>query len=229
MQPYFFPYLGYFHLINLVDKWIVFDTVQYLRHSWGNRNRILHPNSGWQYITVPLVKHTRGTPIKEIITSEKTDWRSRIIRQLDHYKNEALNFKETIQLVEDCLFVDEIYLSRLNTSIIDELCKRLDITFNHCFLSEMNIEIGPIENPGDWALIISKSLGADEYINSPGGAHLFDRRKFEQAGIKITIQDYQNVEYQCGSYEYIPALSIIDVLMWNPIDKIKKHLDCTFS
>ena len=66
MQPYFFPYLGYFDLIHSVDKWVVFDTPQYIRHGWVNRNRILHPESDWQYIIVPLKKHPRNTPIKEI-------------------------------------------------------------------------------------------------------------------------------------------------------------------
>ena len=74
MQPYFFPYLGYFDLINRVDKWIVFDTPQYIRHGWVNRNRILHPHQGWQYIVVPLKKHDRDTSINQIETADPTEW-----------------------------------------------------------------------------------------------------------------------------------------------------------
>ena len=66
MQPYFFPYPGYFALIAQVDRWVVFDTPQYMRHGWVNRNRILHPGSGWQYIVAPLVKHRRSTSIRDI-------------------------------------------------------------------------------------------------------------------------------------------------------------------
>ena len=65
MQPYFFPYLGYFDLINSTDRWIVFDTVQYIRHGWINRNRILHPNEGWQYIIVPIMKAKREETMPE--------------------------------------------------------------------------------------------------------------------------------------------------------------------
>ena len=86
MQPYFFPYLGYFHLINSVDEWIIFDTPQYIRHGWVNRNRILHPKSGWLYITVPLVKHPQNTPINEIKIANQKDWKRLILAQLNHYK-----------------------------------------------------------------------------------------------------------------------------------------------
>ena len=71
MQPYFFPYLGYFDLINRTDRWIVFDTAQYIRHGWVNRNRILHSDSEWQYILVPLKKHSRKAAIKDIAVTIK--------------------------------------------------------------------------------------------------------------------------------------------------------------
>jgi len=85
MQPYFFPYLGHFDLIYKTDRWIVFDTPQYIRQGWVNRNRILGPNSGWQYITVPTRKHHRDNPIRDILVKEGKDWRERVCRQLEHY------------------------------------------------------------------------------------------------------------------------------------------------
>ena len=84
MQPYFFPYLGYFDLINRCDKWIVFDTPQYIRHGWINRNRILHPQQGWQYIIVPVKKHKRDTPINQIEIVPPALWSPRILGQLMH-------------------------------------------------------------------------------------------------------------------------------------------------
>ncbi|MBN2466493.1 WbqC family protein, partial [candidate division WOR-3 bacterium] len=86
MQPYFFPYLGYFDLIYRTDRWVVFDTAQYIRHGWVNRNRILHPSSGWQYITAPLRQHHRDTPISGVLVKEGRDWRDRVCGQLVHYK-----------------------------------------------------------------------------------------------------------------------------------------------
>ena len=76
MQPYFFPYLGYFDLINYSNRWIIFDTVQYIRHGWINRNRILKPGEDWQYISVPLVKHQREILIKDVEISANQDWKN---------------------------------------------------------------------------------------------------------------------------------------------------------
>ena len=78
MQPYFFPYLGYFDLIYSSDRWIVFDTVQYIRRGWINRNRILHPEEGWQYIIVPRKKHGTQTAIKDVEVSTAPKWPRRI-------------------------------------------------------------------------------------------------------------------------------------------------------
>jgi hypothetical protein len=228
MQPYFFPYLGHFHLINSVEKWVVFDTAQYIRHGWVNRNRILHPKSGWQYVTVPVAKHSRDTAIKDIQISFNEDWKEKILGQLRHYQKQAPFYDETISFVEDCLSVNESSLARLNVSILDKVCSRLDVKFSYSYFSEMRLELGPIEGPGDWAFLISQAMRATEYINPPGGAHLFDPRRFEDAGIKLRVQRFVNMEYTCGRYDFVPDLSIIDHFMWNPREKIKDHLQCTF-
>lgn len=225
MQPYFFPYLGYFDLINCVDKWVVFDTAQYIRHGWVNRNRILHPKSGWQYIIVALKKHSRTTPIKEIEISDGMDWKSRILGQIMHYKKQAPFFEETIDFVEICLSNDETSLSRLNGSVLKKVCEKLNIQFDLNYFSEMDIELNPIESPGDWALRISEAIGANEYVNPPGGAHLFDAAKFEDKGIRLTIREFKNFEYSCRRKEFIPGLSIIDVFMWNSCSEIKDYVN----
>jgi hypothetical protein len=217
--------LGYFDLINSVDKWVVFDTAQYIRHGWVNRNRILHPKSGWQYIIVPLKKHSRNTPISEIEISRGMDWKSRILGQIMHYKKQAPLFEEMIGFVETCLSDGDTTLSRLNVSILGKVCERLEIQFDYNYFSEMDIELAPIEDPGDWALGISEAMGASEYVNPPGGMSLFDARKFADKGIKLTIREFKNFEYPCGRHKFIPGLSIIDVFMWNSLCKIKEYLD----
>jgi len=224
MQPYFFPYLGYFDVINCVDKWIVFDTAQYIRHGWINRNRILHPKEGWQYIIVPLKKHSRETAIKDVRIANDQRWKERIVGQLQHYRKKAPYFTETMSLVEDCLSLEEDSISRLNVFILDKVCAYLGIHFDYSFFSEMSLELGPVEGPGDWALRISEAMGAKEYVNPPG-ANFFDERKFRNAGIRLTIRKLPPFEYSCRGYEFIPNLSIIDVLMWNEPEKIKSYLD----
>ena len=108
MQPYFFPALGYFDLMRTTDRWILFDTVQYRRHSWLNRNRILHPASGWQYVSAPLKKHHRDTLIRDVEVREGDEWKRRIVGQLAHYKKRAPYYARTVEWVEDALDTDTL-------------------------------------------------------------------------------------------------------------------------
>ena len=225
MQPYFFPYLGYFDVINCVDKWIVFDTVQYIRRGWINRNRILHPKEGWQYVIVPLRKHSRETAIKDVKIANDQPWKERIIGQLQHYRKKAPFFTQTMSLVEDCLSFEDDFISKMNVFILDKVCAHLGIRFDYEFFSEMDLEIGPVEGPGDWALRICEAMGAEEYVNPSGGINIYKEDKFADAGIRLTIRKLPPLEYTCRGYEFIPNLSIIDVLMWNEPEKIKSYLD----
>lgn len=225
MQPYFFPYLGYFDLINYSNRWIIFDTVQYIRHGWINRNRILKPSGDWQYVSVPLQKHRREILIKDVEISANRDWKTRLAAQLQHYKKKAPYFCETYQLVEECLAVEERSISRLNAAILEKVCRHLGIQFEYEHLSRMKLELEPVKEPGEWALRISDKLGAKEYVNPSGAAAIFDASKFNELGIKLTIRRLPALEYECQGYDFIPHLSIIDVLMWNSPDKVKAYLD----
>ncbi len=224
MQPYFFPYVGYFDLIDYADRWIVFDPVQYIRHGWINRNRILHPKEGWQYVTVPLRKHARETPIKDVEVNDDLPWREKIAGQLQHYRKRAPYFRETLALVEDCLALRESAIGRLNAGILAKLCTHLGIEFSFRVFSDMDLALGPIQGPGDWALEIATALGAHEYVNPPGGEAIFDRQAFAARGIELTIRRLPTLEYACRGYGFEPGLSIIDVLMWNTPGQVRQFL-----
>lgn len=224
MQPYFFPYLGYFDLINCSDRWIVFDNVQYIRHGWINRNRILHSSKGWSYIIVP-VKFSRDTLIQGVNIVDDGKWKKRILGQLQHYKAKAPYYRETVRLIEDCFSFDDALISQFNVFTLKKVCAYLGIQFNYSIFSEMKLEIGTIEDPGDWALRISQSLGAEKYINPPGGESIFDKNKFESSNIKLEIRRLPPLIYECSGYEFVENLSIIDVLMWNRPEEIKRYLD----
>ena len=225
MQPYFFPYLGYFDLIHYSTRWVVFDTVQYIRHGWVNRNRILHPEKGWQYITVPLAKHSRETLIQDVRVSNDDSWRGRILGQLQHYRKKAPFYHDVYELVQECLSIPERSLSRLNVLIIERLCSFLGIRFDYAFFSDMELALGPVTEPGDWALRISEELGAEEYVNPPGGEHLFDKSKFAESGILLTIREFPIFYYNCNGYLFEPHLSLIDGLMWNPAATVTQFFE----
>jgi hypothetical protein len=225
MQPYFFPYLGYFDLINRVDRWIVFDIPQYMREGWVNRNRVLHACKEWQYITVPVKKHSRETPINQIEAVEFPDWRHTVVNQFTHYRGRAPYYRETLALLDDCLAGNEQNLSRLNIHCLGKVCRYLGIPWNPEIFSEINLPLGPVRKAADWALRISEAVGANEYLNPPGGAALYDPELFARHGIRLNLQEDFNYKYDCGSYTYVPKLSVLDVLMWVSPSEIKAHLD----
>lgn len=224
MQPYFLPYLGYYSLIKHTDKWIVFDPVQYIRHGWIERNRILKPGEGWQYIGVPLVKHNRDTLIKDIKIRVAEDWKNKIFRQLDHYKK-APFYKETIAILNESFAINTDSITALNTHILNITCKYLQIPFTYSIFSEMNINIEPVTDAGEWALHISKALNASEYINPPGGVELFEEEKFKVAGISLKFLQINLHEYSQRRQVFEPGLSIVDVMMFNSAEAINEMLN----
>ena len=209
MQPYFFPYLGYFDLINRSDRWIVFDTAQYIQQGWINRNRVLHPIEGWRYIIAPVRKHLHTAAIGEIVVDDTALWRKRLPRQLGHYRN-APFFAEVMRLVEDGLADPEPHIARLNVNLLDRICQYLSIEFDYEFLSAMNLDLQGVRRPGDWGLQVSRALGASEYVNATGGGSLFDPEAFRDAGIKLTVVEPVTFNYDCNGFRFEPHLSIID-------------------
>ena len=176
MQPYFFPYLGYYSLIKHTDRWIVFDTPQFIRHGWIERNRILKPKDGWQYIKVPLLKYKRETPIKEIIINNDINWKDKILAQLTHYKKRAPFYLDTIKLLEEIFVYKTKSITKLNVNILKKTCEYLNINFNYDIFSEMDLEIITPKVPDEWALNICRALNADKYFNLPGGVEFFECR-----------------------------------------------------
>lgn len=224
MQPYFFPYIGYWQLIHAADCFVLFDDAQYMRHGWVNRNRILKPGGGWQYILVPLKKHGMTDSIKTIQADSTKRWKELIIRQLDHYKKKAPHYIEVSAIVSEALSgVNDHRISAINRTVIEKICDNLEIETTIVTSSEMNFTYSDVSEPGEWALRISEQLGASEYINPAGGADLFDPEKFTRSNIKLSFLNSHDIVYdQFGLFE--PDLSIIDVLMFNGIDGTKDIL-----
>jgi hypothetical protein len=226
MQPYFFPYLGYFSLIKHTDRWILFDTVQYIRHGWINRNRILKQNDGWLYIKVPLQKHERDTLIKDIQASENEDWRQKILSQIVIYKKKAPHYWPVRKLLESCFeFSETNSITHLNQHYLQQVCNYLDIPFDCQIFSEMDLDIGAVDAPDEWALRISQALGADEYWNPEGGDDFFDRDKYAAGGVKLQFLKSGLPEYDQQRPNFENGLSMIDVLMWNDQEQVHRFLD----
>ena len=226
MQPYFFPYLGYFSLIKNTDRFILFDIVQFIRHGWIERNRILKPQNGWQYISVALIKHSRDTKIKDIKINNEVDWKDKILRQLEHYKKIAPFYKNTIDIVKIALDINTDSIVELNENILKTICEYINIEINLDIFSRMDLSIDKVNAPDEWALNICKALGnVDEYWNPEGGIEFFDRDKYEKSGIKLNFLKINLESYSQKRKEFQSGLSIIDVMMFNEPKKINMMLD----
>lgn len=225
MQPYFFPYIGYWQLIHSADCFVLFDDVQYMRHGWVNRNRILKPGGGWQYILVPLKKHTVNDPIRDIQAHPDKEWKELIIRQLAHYKKFARYFDETSEIVSDALLCNkEQSITAINLAVMKKLGACLGIKSEIIVSSEQRFDYTNVGDAGEWALRISEQMGASEYINPISGATLFNQEKFSSSNIRLSfLRSHEIVYSQRDSFE--PSLSIIDVLMLNGIEGTRALLE----
>lgn len=215
MQPYFFPYIGYFQLINAVDTFVLFDDAQHMRHGWINRNRILKPNASWQYILVPLKKYPHKELIKNVQIQLNSKWKELIIGQLEHYKKKARYFEETNELIREILFSqNEQNIAMINFSILKKLSEYLGMNTKIIVSSEQNFDYENVSNSGEWALRIAEQMSADEYINPLDGKDLFNPEKFLSSNIRLSFLECDKIEYNQVN-EFEPNLSIIDVLMFN--------------
>ena len=226
MQPYFLPYIGYISLIKHTDMFILLDEVQFIRHGWIERNRILKPNDGWQYIQVPLKKHQQQDLIKNIEINNDTDWQRKIFAQIEHYKKGALYYSQAIELLKNIFSKEYTSIVELNCDSLNFICDYLSIKKDIRIFSKMNLPINEVFEADEWALNISKALKADEYWNPPGGASFFNREKYDKINIKLIFQEIVLEEYkQKTNMAFEPGLSILDVIMYNSPEKINQMLD----
>ncbi len=225
MQPYFFPYIGYFQLINAVDKFVLLDTVQFIRHGWIERNRILKQNGGWLYVKVPLKKHSRNTLIKDIEIRNTEKWKEKALAQLQPYKKIAPNYFATTKLIKNIFSEEFKTISQFNYKALKTICVYLDIPTPISIFSEMNLQIDTVCNADEWALNIAKALKINEYINPIGGQGIFDDEKFVRNNINLKFLETNNIIYNQKRNQFEAGLSIIDVMMFKSSNEINKMLN----
>lgn len=225
MQPYFMPYIGYFQLINAVDEFILFDTPQFIRHGWIERNNILKINGDSIYIKVPLVKHERSTAILDIKINNSINWEEKILAQITHYKKKAPYYNEVTTLLNYSFEFKTESIVKLNYYALKTICDYLNITTPIKIWSEMKVEIESANAPDEWALNICKALKADTYYNPEGGLSFFDRSKYKNENIEIKFLRSTEIEYNQFSNNFVPFLSIIDLLMFCSKNEVISMMD----
>lgn len=227
MQPYFYPYLGYFSLIKHTDNWIVFDPVQYIERGWVNRNRIIHPTKPEAtYITVPVRKHSRDILIKDILIDTNSPFQEHILGQMEAaYKKRAPYYRQVMSMLEETFSQRFTDIVSLNIYAMEQVCNYLNIPFKYDVFSQMNLDIDDVGAPGEWALNISSAVGATEYINPPGGIGLFDAKKFRKKNIELSFLKIHLTPYNQRKSSFIEGLSILDAMMFCDPVQLNKMLD----
>ena len=207
-QPVYLPWVGLFHKIALSDVFCSFDDVQYLKKDWNSRNKI-KTVSGPIWLTVPVLSTGyRERKIREIEIDNSSDWRRR------HWKSIYLNYKKAPYFNKYADYFEEVYrtdwkyLADLNETMLKWFLKELGIEVDFQKASALAFE----GHKSDLVLDMCKKMGADLYIFGTLGKDYADEERFAQAGIKVYFQDYKHPVYPQSFGDFIPYMSVIDVL-----------------
>lgn len=221
MQPYFFPYIGYWQLINIVDKYVIFDDVNYINRGWINRNRILFDGKP-RYFNIMLKGASQNKLINEIEVDNGTKQIARNLMILKQAYGKAPFFQEAFPVIEAILCEEESNLGRFNGLLIRKICIYLEIDTEIIFSSELqkNNSLKGQEKIID----ICRNLGATSYYNVIGGKDLYRREKFSQHNIKLYFVCADTIRYKQFDDIFWDNLSIIDVMMFNSREKIQRFL-----
>lgn len=223
MQPYLFPYIGYFQLIQTVDQFLVYDDVKWIKSGWINRNRILlHGNP--HYFTLPLRKGSASLNINQRFLSENIEeQKKRIMRQITEGYQKAPLFDTVFPLITECLSCEERNASAFIVNALRVCCAYLGINTPFVLSSELDKQ-NDLQGQ-DKILDMNKLMGATSYINPIGGIELYDKARFAEQGLELSFIKTRNVEYdQRSKQDYVPFLSIIDVMMFNTQSEVMDML-----
>ncbi len=222
MQPYFFPYLGYWQLIHAVDKFVIYDDVNYITRGWVNRNRLLI-NGEPTYITVPLVQASQNKLICDTSLQTPFAWHNKLIKSVEHTYKKAPFFSEVFPVVEALISFETENLAYYLAHQLQTLSNFMGITTEFVVTSRCyeNSDLARQER----ILDICKNENISTYINSQGGQSLYDVATFASHGIDLRFIVMRPITYKQRSEGFVPYLSVIDVLMEVGRSNIKEHLD----
>lgn len=224
MQPYLFPYLGYFQLIAAADVFVLGDDLQYIRSGWVNRNRILN-NGEAKLITFPLKRDRFDMPINQRQLSDTFDDEvSRLINVITQSYAKAPYFAQVMPLLERLLQFPVKNLALYIEHSIREICTYLHI--DTPILRGSDLQIGSPTDKQDRVLRIVQTFSCERYLNPIGGIELYDPEYFAQNGVCLQFFKMDSIEYRQYTGPFVGNLSIIDVLMFNCVEQVQQRLSC---
>ena len=222
MQPYYLPYIGYWQLLNAVDKYVIYDDVNFIKGGWINRNRILN-NGVVQYFNVPMIGSSPFKLINQIEVNNENVLVEKNKKTLWSAYHRAKMFEQVSPILYDILECQKDNLAEYLEFSIRAICKYLEI--NTKLYISSNIHKSNELHGEDKVIDICKSMGADIYYNAIGGKELYHSDEFKENGIQLYFLKTGDIVYQQGTSKRFEAnLSIIDVMMNNDVRQIKQML-----
>ncbi|THU41541.1 hypothetical protein FAM09_05390 [Niastella caeni] len=226
MQPYVFPYLGYYQLVGAVDTFVFFDDVNYINKGWINRNRILQNNEPFRF-TIPLVKASQNRLINEIEIAEYDKWRKDFLKLLELNYKKAPNFSFFYKWLEDFFYSKEYRLiGEITSDSVEQIAKLMNLPTRFLRSSDLSYKTEEKQNGQDKILSICDILKADQYINPKNGVEIYEEEPFTAKNIRLRFINMDDIKYhQFERDNFQSALSIIDVLMFVDVSTARELLN----
>lgn len=220
MQPYFFPYIGYWQLINAVDIFIIYDDVNFIKKGWINRNNILF-NKQKKMFTLPLVKMSQNKLINETFIAQ--DSKPAVLDLIKSAYAKAPYFNEVFPILSDIILYEENNLTKYLSNSLQKISNYVGI--NTKFLYSSKIDKDNSLHGEDKIIEICKKIRTQTYINPIGGHSLYNKDDFAAENISLKFIQPKDIIYKQFNNDFVPSLSIIDIIMFNPPEKIKEMLN----
>ena len=222
MQPYFLPYIGYFQLLNAVDEFVVYDNIEFTKRGWIQRNRIL-VNGSASMFSLPLKKASDYLDIRERqLSNSFSRERVSILRRIESAYSKSPYFVSVIPVIEQCFNYENLNLFKFIYNSLLVVCKYLSIATEIRISSELASDHDL--KGQDRVISICQGLLADHYINAINGRVLYRKEAFAEKGIQLSFIKSEPIVYPQFDNEFVPSLSIIDVMMFNRVGKIQEYL-----
>jgi len=221
MQPYFFPYLGYFQLVFAVDKFIFYDDVNYIKGGWINRNNIIIKGEK-KLITMNLNGSSASKNIKDIVVGKYND---KLIKTVEQSYSKAPFFEPVFSIFREILILSSSNtpISKIAGQSVIKVAEYLDIKTEFEYSSEKYSNTKGMKK-AERLIEICQRNNAMDYVNTIGGINLYSKLFFKKNDINLFFIRNSIQEYKQFGQKFIPFLSIIDVLMFNSVDNIKSML-----
>jgi WbqC-like protein len=220
MQPYFLPYLGYWQLLSAVDRFVLYDNVKYTKKGWINRNRFLRHDSD-AFFTVPLKSGSDFLDIRDRSVADDFD-REKLLNQLAASYRKAPQFGSVFPVLETIVRASQANLFEYVHNSIQVTADFLGISTPVVISS--SVEIDHRLRAENKVIALCKALGADSYINAVGGQELYSKPAFSEQGIALNFIQSRPIQYRQYDNEFVPGLSIVDVMMFNSRDAVRAML-----